>query len=65
MHLNEQWARAAKANPFVAIPGDMTLVSRVFSLMTGVGVAMGAEPHVMETVLRYTDELLAPAVEVS
>jgi predicted unusual protein kinase regulating ubiquinone biosynthesis (AarF/ABC1/UbiB family) len=54
MHLNEQWAREAKANPFIAFPGDMTLVSRVFSLMTGVGVAMGAEPHVTETILRHT-----------
>ena len=37
-----------------AIPGDFALVSRVFSLLTGVGVAMGAEPHTVATVLRYT-----------
>ena len=38
----------------VAIPGDMTLASRVFSLMTGVGVAMGAEPRFADIVMRYT-----------
>ena len=54
MSLNEAWARSVKANPFIAIPGDFTLVSRVFSLITGVGTAMGAEPRVVETVLRYT-----------
>ena len=54
MSLNEEWARAVKANPFIAIPGDITLVSRVFGLLTGVGTAMGAEPRVTETVLRYT-----------
>ena len=54
LSLNEEWARAVKANPFIAIPGDFTLVSRVFSLLTGVGTAMGAEPHVAQTVLRYT-----------
>lgn len=52
--LHVQWARAVKANPFIAIPGDITLVSRVFSLLTGVGAALGAEPRVAETVLRYT-----------
>lgn len=56
MSLNEEWARAVKANPFIAIPGDFTLVSRVFSLITGVGTAMGAEPHVFETVMRYTSD---------
>lgn len=53
--LNERWAAAVKANPFVAIPGDMTLVSRVFSLMTGVGAAMGADPKVLPAILRYTE----------
>lgn len=52
--LNDRWAKAVKANPFIAIPGDMTLVSRVFSLMTGVGAGMGGRPRVLETVLRYT-----------
>jgi ubiquinone biosynthesis protein len=52
--LNDRWARAVKANPFVAIPGDVTLVSRVFSLLTGVGAGMGAEPRVLEAILRYT-----------
>lgn len=52
--LNDEWARAVKANPFIAIPGDVTLVSRVFSLLTGVGARMGAEPRVLEAVLRYT-----------
>lgn len=52
--LNDQWARAVKANPFVAIPGDITLVSRVFSLLTGVGAGMGAEPRVLPAVLKYT-----------
>jgi predicted unusual protein kinase regulating ubiquinone biosynthesis (AarF/ABC1/UbiB family) len=60
MSLNEEWARAVKANPFIAIPGDFTLVSRVFSLITGVSTAMGAEPHVVETVLRYTAGIGAP-----
>jgi predicted unusual protein kinase regulating ubiquinone biosynthesis (AarF/ABC1/UbiB family) len=52
--LNQEWARAVKKNPFVAMPGDLTLVSRMFFLLTGVGVGMGGEPHVVETVLRYT-----------
>jgi predicted unusual protein kinase regulating ubiquinone biosynthesis (AarF/ABC1/UbiB family) len=52
--LNQEWARAVKRNPFVALPGDLTLVSRMFFLLTGVGVGMGGEPHVVETVLRYT-----------
>lgn len=54
--LNQEWARAVKANPFVDLPGDLTLVSRMFFLLTGVGVGMGGEPHVVETVLRYTME---------
>jgi len=54
--LNNEWARAVKANPFVAIPGDLALVSRVFSLLTGVGVGMGAEPRVLAAVLKYTGD---------
>jgi predicted unusual protein kinase regulating ubiquinone biosynthesis (AarF/ABC1/UbiB family) len=52
--LNQQWARAVKQNPIISLPGDLTLVSRMFFLLTGVGVGMGGEPHVVETVLRYT-----------
>jgi ubiquinone biosynthesis protein len=52
--LNEDWARAVKANPITAFPGDLTLVSRVFSLLTGVGARMGAEPRVLPAILRYT-----------
>lgn len=53
---NDQWVGAVKKNPFIAIPGDMTLVSRVFSLLTGVGAGMGADPRVMEMVLKYTSD---------
>ena len=64
--LNEQWARAVKANPFIAIPGDFTLVSRVFSLLTGVGTAMGSEPRVVEMVLRYTSlDRSAPSLQAA
>lgn len=52
--LNEQWLLAVRANPFTAIPGNLTLVSRVFALMTGVGVGMGAVPKVLPAVLKYT-----------
>lgn len=62
---NEQWSRAIKANPFIAIPGEMTLVSRVFSLLTGVGVGMGAEPRVLAYVLKYTVAPPAPAIDVA
>jgi aarF domain-containing kinase len=53
--LNAQWEKASRANPFNSMPGDATLVSRVLYLLTGVAAAMGAESHVLEVVLRYTD----------
>lgn len=52
--LNRRWEQAVRANPFIAMPGDLTLVSRVLFLLTGVGVGMGAVPHVAEAVLHYT-----------
>ena len=52
--LNERWVRAVKQNPVVAIPGDATLVWRVFALLTGVGISIGAPPPVLATILRYT-----------
>lgn len=55
-NLNARWIEAVKQNPVVAIAGDMTLVWRVFALLIGAGYAMGAQPHVLETVLKYTGE---------
>jgi len=56
--VNDAMRRATRANPFVEFPGEITLVSRVFGLMTGVGVGMGATPNVLAPVLRWT----APAI---
>ncbi|HLZ72740.1 MAG TPA: AarF/ABC1/UbiB kinase family protein [Dehalococcoidia bacterium] len=56
--VNEAMRRANRANPFVDFPGEITLVSRVFGLMTGVGVGMGASPNVLQPVLRWTAPLL-------
>lgn len=61
--LSADWARVVRENPFIAIPGSFTLVSRVFSLLTGVGVAMGAEPRTVETVLRYTLNDATPSAQ--
>lgn len=60
--LNRQWEQAVRKNPFIALPGDLTLVSRVLFLLTGVGVGMGAVPHVAEAVLRYTADTSAAAM---
>lgn len=57
--LNETWARAVRANPFIAIPSDIALVTRVFGLLTGTITAMGAIAPVAETVLRYTADASA------
>jgi ubiquinone biosynthesis protein len=59
--LNRQWEQAVRKNPFISMPGDLTLCSRVLFLLTGVAVGMGAMPHVAETVLRYTDTAAVPA----
>jgi ubiquinone biosynthesis protein len=55
--INRRWIQAVKQNPIVAIPGDTTLVWRVFALLMGVGASMGARPHVVETVLKYTEQV--------
>lgn len=63
--INARWIQAVKKNPIVAIPGDTTLVWRVFALLMGVGASMGARPHVVETVLKYTDQVSQEPTESS
>ncbi|MHB8577312.1 MAG: ABC1 kinase family protein, partial [Dehalococcoidia bacterium] len=57
--VNAHMVRAARANPYVELPGEITLVSRVFALMTGTGVGIGAVPNVLPSVLRWTAPFVA------
>ena len=52
--VNENMIRATRANPWVEMPGEITLVSRVFALLTGTGVGIGATPDVLPSVMKWT-----------
>ena len=58
---SEELPRALRVNPIVEVPADVLLVTRVMSLLSGLGKTLDSRVDLFATIMPYAQRLLAPA----